>query len=67
MSKKRMRKRVKSKGNGDQITHMYHNWIVVMFFFFKMCILLSKKSILFGSPYNLVKDLNIHDSNMFMI
>jgi len=48
-SRKKMRKSVKSKENGDYITHMCYNWIVGVFFFFNMCILLSGKSIPFGS------------------
>jgi len=41
-----------------------------MFFFFKMCILLSKKNQYFLESqyhYNSVKDLKIHVSNMFVI
>jgi len=43
--KRKMRKSVQSKENGDLITHMCYKWIVGMFFF-KMCVLLFEKSIL---------------------
>jgi len=48
---------------------MYYNWIVGMFFFFKMCTLLYEKPILLEAQplYNPVKDFKIHVSNMFVI
>ena len=64
-----MTKKVTSKENGDYI-HVLYNRIVGMFFFFKMCILLSKKNQYFleAQPhYNPAKDLKIHDSSMFVI
>ena len=55
-----MRKSVESKENGDQITHMFYNWIVGMCFSSLKCAFcyLKNQYILEAQPlYNPRKDL----------